>query len=138
MTREIRWEDLPPIEYFEEHVPECLHQGITNADRMREAWLSEHELHLGQYSNKWSETPSGTFVNRYAFALKELVEEGIIERVAEKEYRFPIPEKPNQRSPEESNSAEIERRIALIDMMSGVLAKMRKELDDALEARVGK
>ena len=88
LWRDIKFEDTPSREDFEQLTLELLQRGTTNSDRMRDAIRRERKLILKKATGNWNNTPSDKFVNEHAWVLEDLVVRKIIEKIAEKEYHL--------------------------------------------------
>lgn len=86
--RHIEWKDIPSREEFEELTLNFLRGGITNSDRMRNEIRKARNLSLKRVTGDWNSTPSNKFVNEHAWALENLVVNGTIENISDKEYRL--------------------------------------------------
>jgi putative restriction endonuclease len=86
--RHIEFSDVPNNEDFRSLTLDMLSNGVGNSDRMRDQIRQERRLIVSNVSGNWRESPSGTFVNAHAWALEQLVVEGVIVKVAEKEYQL--------------------------------------------------
>lgn len=86
--REIKFEDIPSREEFEQLTLNLMRQGIINSDRMRDAIRRERRLILNKATGNWNDTPSDKFVNEHAWVLEDLVVRKVIEKLGTKEYRL--------------------------------------------------
>jgi hypothetical protein len=55
---------------------------------MRDNIRRQRQLTLKKVTGNWNDSPSDKFVNEHAFALKGLVQRGVIECISEMEYRL--------------------------------------------------
>ena len=85
--RRIEWDDIPTREEFIELTLALIRGGVYNSDRMRDAIRRERRLILSRTTGAWNTNPSDKFVNEHAWALEELVVQGVLECVGQKEYR---------------------------------------------------
>jgi hypothetical protein len=86
--REIKFEDIPSREEFEQLTLDLMRQGIIDSDRMRDAIRRERRLILNKATGNWNDTPSDKFVNEHAWVLEDLVVKKVIEKLGKKEYRL--------------------------------------------------
>jgi hypothetical protein len=86
--RRIDWDDIPDRQEFIDLTLALLEAGVSNSDRMRDAIRRQRKLILSKTTGSWSTNPSDRFVNEHAWALEELVVQGKIECLSEKEYRL--------------------------------------------------
>jgi hypothetical protein len=86
--REIKFEDIPSREEFEQLTLDLLRRGLTNSDRIRDEIRRKRKLILKRATGNWNDTPSDKFVNEHAWVLEDLVVRKIIDRITEKEYHL--------------------------------------------------
>jgi hypothetical protein len=85
--RVLKFEDVPTVEEMRKFTLQCLEKGVADADVMRDMLARDLQVLVEKTSTDWKSTPSGTFVNRHAWALANLVRAGVIERIGDKQYQ---------------------------------------------------
>ena len=86
--KDITFDDIPSVEEFKALTLALLKQGITNSDLIRNAIRQERKLKVSKPIGGWNDSPSGKFINQHAWGLEQLVVEGKVAKIAEKEYRM--------------------------------------------------
>jgi len=84
----ITFNNIPTRDELAASTLEFLKAGISNSDKIREAIATKFELIIENNSGYWNESASAKFVNDHAWVLVRLGQEGLIRKVANKEYKL--------------------------------------------------